>query len=341
MGYYRNGTMKRILFVSDTWHPQVNGVVTVLVNLINQLEARGYSCSIAHPGLFYTVPFPFYKEIRLAILPRSSLRAIIRRDRPDAIHIMTEGPLGIATRSVCRELKIPFTTSYHTHFHLLADKYLPGSQALVSSLLRRFHCTARRTIVSTEGLQRYLTDNGFLNTVVCPFGIDIDYFSDVNKLPLSNLQRPIFVYAGRVAKEKNIEEFLALQLPGTKIVIGDGPHKATLESRYDARFFGYKKNQEFVQWLASSDVMVFPSITDTFGLIILEALACGLPVAAHDAQGPRDILTNGVDGFMSNDLKYAAEQCLLIDRNKCRETARRYTWQSATDKFVDIISRFD
>lgn len=329
--------MKKIVIVTDAWHPQVNGVVTVFAALCPLLEKLGFSVSVIHPRLFRTVPMPFYPEIRLALFPRRHVGEILRELQPDAVHIATEGPLGWAARGEALVHGIPFTTSYHTQFQLHIEARVGGPflTPLVYTFLRIFHGKAVRTMVATESLKSTLEENGFKNLILWPFGVDTELFVRNPSPPLPEFPKPVFVYFGRVATEKNIEEFLEAKLPGTKLVIGDGPSRSQLEKKYagQARFLGYKRGQELVDWLSLSDVFVFPSRTETFGLVILEALACGVPVAAHDAIGPRDILTNGKDGIMGKDLAEAAQKALTLNRADCRATAEAYSWKHSAEVF--------
>ncbi|MDP1689886.1 MAG: glycosyltransferase family 1 protein [bacterium] len=329
--------MKKILLVTDAWAPQVNGVVRVQNAHIRALEARGCEVIVIEPGQFYTIPTPMYPEIRLALFARRRIAQMIEEVRPDAVHLMTEGPLGWAARSVCMKQGIPFTTWYHTHLQLYVNIRLRGLLRPINALLKRFHATAARTMVSTESLKRELESMGFKkNSVIVPLGVDVDHFVRNPTPPLPALPKPVFVYFSRIAPEKSPEEFLKLDLPGIKLVIGDGPDRAKLEKKYGRhnKFVGYKHGQELVNWLSLSDVFVFPSRTETFGLVVLEALACGLPVAAHSVIGPRDIITEGKDGYLDDDLRTAALKCLELSREDCRAKALQYSWEHSADAFI-------
>lgn len=331
--------MKRIIFVTDAWKPQVNGVVRVLDAFIPRLEERGYEVIVIEPGQFKTIAMPFYPEIRLALFARKRIEERLRELKPDAVHIATEGPLGWTARMACKRTGIPFSTWYHSHFQLYFDIRVRGLLAPVMAVVRLFHGLAEHTIVSTESLKRELERVGFKNLVVVPLGVDVEHFKRNPHPPLPALPGPVFVYFGRLAPEKSPEEFLKLDLPGTKLVIGDGPSRAELEKKYGAthRFVGYKMGQELVDWLSLADVFVFPSRTETFGLVTVEALACGIPVAAHDVLGPGDVITNGVDGYLSEDLRDAALKCLALSREDCRKTAEQYSWQHSTDRFAEVL----
>ncbi|MHB8660743.1 MAG: glycosyltransferase family 4 protein [Minisyncoccota bacterium] len=328
--------MKKILLVTDAWAPQVNGVVRVLNALLPLVKARGYEVTVIEPGQFRTVPLPLYPEIRLALFPRCRIEKVIDELKPDVVCIVTEGALGWAARAVCMKRGISFTTWYHSHFQLYVNARLHGFLRPVYTLIRRFHSTAQRTMVSTESLKKELESAGFKNMIVMPLGVDTKLFSRNPAPPLPTLPKPVFVYFSRLAPEKSPEEFLKLDLPGTKLVIGDGPLRKRLETKYGEKnkFVGYKYGQELVDWLSLADVFVFPSRTETFGLVALEALACGIPVAAHDVMGPRDIITAGKDGYVSNDLRTAALACLDLARDACRAKALQYSWERSADAFI-------
>ena len=330
--------MKKILLVTDAWAPQANGVVRVQNAHIAYLKARGYTIDIIQPEQFKTVPLLIiYPEIHLALFPRRRVARMINELKPDAIHIMTEGPLGWAARSICLKREIPFTTWYHSQYQLYVDVRLRGLLHPVDFLLRRFHSAAVRTMVSTESLKKDLELKGFKNVVVVPLGVDIELFvRNPSPTTLPSLQKPVFVYFGRLAVEKSPEEFLKLELPGTKLVLGDGPLRRKLEKKYpEAFFFGrYEVGKKFVDLLSLCDVFVFPSRTETFGLVVLEALACGIPVAAHNVMGPRDSITEGEDGYLNENLREAALACLNLSPTDCRKKAERYSWEHSVDAFV-------
>lgn len=331
--------VKKILLVTDAWTPQVNGVVRVLLALIPILEARGYSVSVIEPGQFKTVSLPFYSEIRLALFAKRGIRKVIGELQPDVICLVTEGPLGWAARSVCKERGLPFLTWYHSHFQLYVDVRLHGLMRPIFAFIRRFHDAASHTMVSTESLKRELESTGFKNLLVMPLGVDTKLFTRNPAPLLPSLPKPVFVYFSRLAPEKSPEEFLKLKLPGTKLVIGPGPLRKKLERKYgkENKFVGPKKGQELVDWLSLADVFVFPSRTETFGLVALEALACGLPVAAHDVMGPRDIITEGKDGYLSDDLQEAALKCLELSPEDCRKKAEQYSWERSADAFIENL----
>ena len=330
--------MKKILLVTDAWAPQANGVTYVQDALIPRLKALGYDVAVIEPGQFrFGVPLPTYPEIRLALFTRRRVRAKIKEFKPDAIHIMTEGPLGWSARAACLKEGIPFTTWYHTQLHMYVDIRLRGLLRPIYVLLRRFHASAIRVMVSTESLKKELEATGFKhNIVIVPLGVDVDLFTRNSNPPLPPLPKPVFVYFGRIAPEKSPEEFLKLKLPGTKLVLGGGPLLPELQKKYpDVLFYGrYTVGKAFVEQLSLCDVFVFPSRTETFGLVVLEALACGIPVAAYDVMGPRDIITNGKDGYIGADLRDSALRCLYLKADDCRKKAEQFSWEHSADVFL-------
>ena len=333
---YNRPMIRKIALVTDGWHPVVDGVVRALDTQKQTLEKRGIEVFVIHPGLFRTVPMPFDYQVRLSLFPRKRMRQLLTSQPFDAIHVATEGTLGWAARAVCRSLQLPYTTAHHTNLALYVRiRVMRGLDALIYAYLRKFHSRAARLMLATGTLRDNLASHGFKNLAVVPFGVDTDLFKpNPNAAPLP-YPKPIFTYMGRLAPEKNVEEFLQLDLPGSKLVIGRGESEETLKTNYpNAVFLGYKDGQELADLLSSSDVFVFPSRTETFGLSILEALACGVPAVAHDEMGPRDIITDGVDGFLTEDLKGAAMKALSLPRDACRQKALQYTWNKGIDAFV-------
>jgi glycosyltransferase involved in cell wall biosynthesis len=329
----------KLAIVTDAWRPQVNGVVTTLSRTSATLAALGHEVEVFSPDGHYTIPCPTYPEIRLALLPRKRLGDALERYDPDAIHVATEGPLGMSAVGHCRASELAFTTSYHTQFPQYVRKRVPIPEEWTYALLRRHHGFARRTLVATEQQRRELVAHGFRNVVLWSRGVDTQLFRPRGREHLK-LPRPVFVYLGRVAVEKNIGAFLDLSLQGTKVVIGDGPDRAALEARYrDAVFLGYRFGTQLAEALSSADVFVFPSRTDTFGLVMLEAMACGTPVAAYPVTGPIDVVRPGVTGALDEDLGKAALAALTIDRDGCRREARGYTWERASTQFFGHLVR--
>src|SRR5262245_20238023 len=324
----------RISIVSDAWFPQVNGVVTTLSTVGKELVEMGHQLQVVSPDRFKTIPCPTYPEIRLAVGAGRGVEDILDSARASAIHIATEGPLGLAARSYCLRRKIPFTTSFHTRFpeYLHARTRIPV--CLTYPAVRWFHAAARRTMVATQTLREELSQRGFRNLVPWFRGVDTERFRPRDKGFLT-FRRPIYLYVGRLAVEKNIRAFLELNLEGTKLVVGDGPESASLASKYpQAHFTGAKFGEELARYFAASDVFVFPSRTDTFGLVMLEALASGIPVAAYPVPGPKDVIGNSQVGVLSEDLGQAAVRCLKISPSICREFAVQFSWKACAESFV-------
>lgn len=330
----------RISIVTDAWHPQTNGVVRTLNTTRNMLLNQGYHVQVIEPGMFSSFPCPTYPEIRLAWRPGKTIDEQLRKFQPEAIHIATEGPLGMAARSLCLRRDWPYTTSYHTQFPEYVRARVPIPLRLSYAWLRRFHGRAARTMVATPSMQRQLEARGFKHLVRWSRGVDVELFRPRVDRVL-DLPRPIAMYLGRVAVEKNIEDFLALDLPGTKLVVGDGPARAELQAKYpQAVFVGYKFGEDLAAHVAVADVMVFPSRTDTFGLVLLEAMACGVPIAAYPVTGPIDVVREGVTGSLNEDLQAATLAALKMERAACRDHALGYTWEQATGQFLGNLQPF-
>lgn len=325
---------RSVAIVTDAWQPQVNGVVNTLQHTRDNLSALGHRVEMLTPAGFRTVPCPSYPEIRLSLQPYGRLHGRLDFLQPDHIHIATEGPLGLAARRYCLRNGLAFTTSYHTQFPEYIRKRVPVPLGVSYAFVRRFHRAAIRTMVATASQEALLRKWRFGNIVRWSRGVDTDIFSPEEREPLG-VPRPLFTYAGRVAVEKNLEAFLELDLPGSKCVIGDGPDLAKLKRRWPGVLFaGYRFGRELARYLASADVFVFPSLTDTFGLVMLEALACGVPVAAFPVTGPLDVVINGETGVLDTDLRRAALAALDLDRRRCREEALRHTWEAASRQFL-------
>lgn len=328
--------MTSILIVTDAWTPQVNGVVRSLESVVGELTAMGVRVEILSPSEFPTIPCPSYPEIRLSLTHRPAVRKRILEHGCDHLHIATEGPLGLLAASAARGIGVPYTTSYHTRFpeYLAARWPLPLRWSY--AWLRRFHNFGSGCMVATETLMEDLEGRGFRNLMRWSRGVDSDLFRPIGQSVLpDHLPRPIFLTIARVAIEKNIEAFLDLALPGTKVVIGDGPRLARLRRTYpDVVFTGQKQGAELAGLCASADVFVFPSRTDTFGLVLLEALSCGVPVAAYPVTGPRDIVGDSGVGVLSEDLRQAALSALRIPRDRCREHALRFSWRLSAREFL-------
>lgn len=331
----------KIAIVTDAWFPQTNGVVKTLVTTADRLRRLGHEVCMIEPGQFRTFACPTYPEIRLAWFPYRQLARLLCELVPDAVHIATEGTLGTAARKWCLRQRMEFTTSYHTQFPEYVRARAPIPLSLSYAHLRRFHGAATRTMTATPSLQRQLETRGFRNIVRWTRGVEVELFKPGDKHYLS-YPRPIAIYVGRVAVEKNIEAFLRFRWSGTKVVVGDGPARRALQAQYPATIFvGYKHGEELASHIAAADVFVFPSRTDTFGLVLLEALACGVPVAAYPAIGPVDVVQSGVTGVLDQDLRTAALAALQIDPNRCRAHALEHTWEAATEQFLNNLAPRD
>jgi glycosyltransferase involved in cell wall biosynthesis len=283
-----------------------------------------------------SIPAPSYPEIRLAVWPGPHILREMRRFSPQAIHIPTEGPLGLAMWRYCRHRRVPFTTSYHTRYPEYLRARWPIPIDVSYAWLRRFHGAAARTFVASGSLNSQLSERGFKHLHLWRRGVDLNRFRPGASHPeVAQLPRPVMAYVGRLAVEKNIDAFLRVQVPGTKLVIGDGPQRAELAARHpEVKFVGYRHGEELANMVGSADVLVFPSLTDTFGLTMIEALACGVPVAAFPVPGPIDVIEQGVTGVLHEDLAVAVRSALKLNRSVCAQRATAFTWDAATDQFL-------
>jgi glycosyltransferase involved in cell wall biosynthesis len=326
----------RILLATDAWSPQINGVVRTYQRLKRELADAGVELIVLGPENFRCVPCPSYPEIGLALPDRRHCAALIDRARVDAIHIATEGPVGWMTRHYCLRRKLPFTSSFHTRFADYVSARWPIPESWVYAFQRRFHARSAGVMVATKSLAADLSARGFERLLPWTRGVDTHLFRPSGRRLFG--EGPVFLYVGRVAVEKNIEAFLRLDLPGVKVVVGDGPQLADLMARYrNAVFTGVREGEDLAACYASADVFVFPSRTDTFGMVMLEAMASGVPVAAYPAIGPKDLVTPGVSGVLSSDLGAAARAALTLDRDGVRSAAEAFTWQAAARLFLANI----
>lgn len=339
----------RIIVVTDAWKPQLNGVVRTLATLKDELDRLGHRPTYITPELFSTIPCPTYPEIRLSLAPSRRLGRMIEDARPEAIHISTEGPLGWAARSFCLRHRLPFSSAYHTKFpeYIHARTRMPLSWSY--AVLRRFHGKSSSVMVASASIEDELHAAGFERMRRWTRGVDTVLFrphADEEIVALAPqaaaMPKPLFVYVGRVAVEKNIGAFLALDLPGSKMVVGDGPMFDELRRKNaDVLFVGAKQGAELAAHFAAASVFVFPSRTDTFGLVMLEAMASGLPVAAFPVPGPLDVLGNAPVGVMNNDLGSAARAALAVPREACREYALNFSWEASARQFLSNLAPFD
>lgn len=333
----------RILIVTDAWEPQVNGVVRTLKSTRRELERLGHEVQMLTPEGFRTLPCPTYPDIRLSLLPGRQVRRRIAAFAPQAIHIATEGPLGIAARAYALNHRLPYTTAYHTRFpeYVHARTRLP--LPITYRFLRWFHGAAEAVMVPTEVVRRDLLAHGFPSSKVVLWsrGVDLDIFKPGPAME-HTLRPPVFLYVGRVAVEKNIEAFLRLDLPGSKWVAGDGPALAKLKAEFpEVRFTGVMNQQQLATLYNAADVFVFPSRTDTFGLVLLEAMACGCPVAAYPVTGPVDVIGDSPAGALDTDLRTAALRALKIDRGAARRHAETFSWEACTRQFLAHLHPFN
>jgi glycosyltransferase involved in cell wall biosynthesis len=330
----------RILIVSDAWKPQVNGVVRTLSTIAGELSAMGHTVEVVGPDRFPTLPCPTYPDIRLSLFPGRRLARIIEAFAPDALHIATEGPLGLAARRWAVRRGCAFTTAFHTRFPEYVNARIGIPPGWLYAWLRRFHGAGQGIMVATASLREELAARGFSRIRNWSRGVDLDLFTPAPREAWAGLPRPIFIYVGRVAVEKNIRAFLALDLPGSKVVVGGGPQLASLKRDFPSvHFAGPKFGADLARAYAGADVFVFPSLTDTFGLVILESLACGTPVAAFPVTGPKDVLAeaSGVVGAVDTDLRAAAMNALGASRVAARAHAERFSWQTCAETFLSHL----
>lgn len=329
--------MITILVATDAWHPQINGVVRSLEAVAREAKAFGAKLSFLTPQGFRSVPAPTYPDIRLSFCTPSMVRRRIEAIQPDYIHIATEGPIGWAVRAYCLRAGRAFTTSYHTRFPEYLSARFPIPERWSYAALRRFHNAGCGMMVTTPSLQRELEALGFEKILRWSRGVDTQLFRPREKSVLVDA-RPIFLYVGRVAVEKNIEAFLSLDLPGSKVIVGDGPQLASLSAKFPGiHFMGVRQGEALAEIYASADVFVFSSRTDTFGIVLLEALASGLPVAAYPVTGPADVVGGTDVGVLDDDLRAAALGALSISKEKCRDFALRHTWAASAEQFITNI----
>ena len=329
--------MMKIMIVTDAWEPQVNGVVRTLKQTMHELKKMGHVIEMITPLEFKTIPCPTYPDISLSLFPGRKVRQKMESFSPDAIHIATEGPLGIAARAYAIKNRLPFTTAYHTRFPEYVKARTSIPLAITYKFLRWFHDPSLAVMAPTDVVVKDLESYGFTNVVLWTRGVDLEVFKMQESKELDT-SHPIFLYVGRVAVEKNIEAFLELKLPGSKWVVGDGPALAGLKAKYpEVNYLGVLQQEKLAKVYAAADVFVFPSKTDTFGLVLLEAMACGLPVAAYPVTGPIDVIGDSNAGAMNNDLREACLEALTIPREVARAHAEKFSWQAASEQFANHL----
>jgi glycosyltransferase involved in cell wall biosynthesis len=335
----------KIALITDAWLPQVNGVVTTLIELVRSLEGSGHQVLVIHPAQFKTRPCPGYAGLDLALRPKPFLSQQLDEFSPDAIHIATEGPLGWAARSYCQRNRLQFTTAFHTKFPEILKAALHVPLWMGYALFRHFHKPSAGIMVPTRGVLEMLEKRGFKKLRSWTHGVDTDlfrFYGNARLYPrLENLERPVSLFVGRVSYEKNIETFLKLDIPGTKVVCGVGPLETSLKARFPkVRWLGLLAREELAKVYAAADVFVFPSRSETFGLVMLEAMACGTPVAAFPVDGPLEVVTAGEvhqGGSLHTDLKQAFTTALTIPRSEARERALSFSWKAAGQLFQDHL----
>ncbi len=332
----------RIAMVTDAWFPQINGVVRTLNRVREEVEGLGHEVSVVSPADFKTFPCPTYPEIRLALNPGRGVKRLLEGVGPEAIHVPTEGPLGLAARNYCVKRGLPFTTSYHTRFPEYVAARGPVPVSWGYRFMRWFHRPSAGIMVATPSLKRELGERGFDQLKQWSRGVDLELFRPrPDEPPILDLPRPVFAYVGRVAVEKNIEAFLKLDLPGSKLVVGGGPQLDSLRKAYpQATFVGPKEGESLARHYVLGDVFVFPSRTDTFGLVLLEAMASGVPVAAYPVTGPLDVVGDSGAGVLDEDLAKAAVAALEIDRTKVRAYAELFSWRACAEQFLGYLAPF-
>jgi len=335
----------RIALLTDAWLPQVNGVVRTLTETIGLLQEWGHEVLVVHPGLFKrTVALPRYPEVRLSVFPGRDITRLLEGFRPDTIHVVTEGTIGLTARRYCLSRRLPFTTSFHTHFAKYGRHYFFVPLSVTYRLMRWFHGAAERTLVPTQGVLDELVSQGFdpRKLVVWTRGVDTSVFRPHLKSdfePYAHLPRPVYLYCGRIAREKNTEAFLDMRVDGSKVAVGDGPERDSLQRKYpEAVFVGYKHGEDLAQHFSGADVFVFPSRTDTFGVVMLEAMACGLPVAAYPVTGPIDVVRQGVTGILDENLAEASRRALSLEPQDCRDQAIEYSWEKCARAMLENLA---
>ena len=325
----------KVLIITDAWFPQVNGVVTTYTNVIAELRKLNLDVEVVHPAFFFSIPLPFYPEIKAATNPWKVIK-LIKRANADYIHIATEGPLGLLARVYLSHKKIPFTSAIHTKFPEYLKTHIGFPLSFTYALMRWFHSRSINVLVNTESHKSELEKRGFKNLALWSRGIDFNQFSN-NSLEVH--LKDYLLYVGRVSKEKNIEAFLSLKTNFDKVVVGDGPYKKKLQKKFPlVKFVGCKSGPELSAWYRNAKVFVFPSKTDTFGIVMIESLASGVPVAAYPVTGPLDIIQEGINGSLNDDLGCAISNAMQINREDCINSAQAYKWKNVAEQFLNTLN---
>ncbi|WP_299581789.1 glycosyltransferase family 1 protein [uncultured Microbulbifer sp.] len=328
----------KILIATDTYPKQLNGVSRVLEKTMKELAVRGHQVKLVSVDEFFSIPLPGYREIRVAIFPGSRLTRIVDDFAPDAIHIMTEGPIGFAMQGYCKKRELKFTTSWLSRLSEYASLRYKIPVNWLHKLLVKFHQAASQTMVTTESMENEARALGIERVVRWRRGVELDKFHPIKTDVFSGLPRPIMLNVGRVAVEKSLDRFLSINTPGTKVIVGDGPQLGDLKNKFpEVIYLGVKEGKALTECYSGADVFVFPSLTDTFGLVNLEALACGLPIAAYPVTGPRDIIGDAPVGAMDKNLAVAIQRALLYNSDDCIARAKTFSWDIATDDFLSNL----
>ena len=335
-----NAGALRILIVTDAWEPQVNGVVRTLKMTRRELERRGHRVGIVSPLEFRSFPCPTYPEISLAVTHAAELARRIDRFAPDCLHIATEGPLGWLARRIALRRRWPFTTAYHSRFPEYVHARFRIPPHWTYAALRRFHNAACATLAPTPAIVHDLRTRGFHGARLWSRGVDLEVFSDQGERPPRATDAPVFLYVGRLAVEKQVDAFLRLDLPGERWIAGEGPERRRLQAAHPrARWLGLLDGPALARLYRAADVLVFPSVTDTFGLVMIEAMACGTPVAAFPVSGPLDVIGRSGAGVMHADLREACLRALDVPRELARRRAEEFSWEAATGQLLEALRR--
>lgn len=331
--------MKKLLIVTDTYTGQINGVVTTLENTVREMKTRGYEVKVIEPKQFFNFSCPIYKEIDIALPTKSKIEKIIDDFNPDYIHISTEWLIGILTRKILKKKGLSWSSSFHTRFPEYMEERFGFGKELIWKIMRRVYKDDQIILTTTNTMKEIMIENGIQEDKIKIWsrGVDENLIVENNRTNSSS-DFPVLLNVGRVSVEKNLEDFYKLKFPGRKIQVGSGPMLEYYKEKYpDVEFVGPKKGKELFEFYKNSDVFVFPSKSDTFGLVMIEAMRCGLPVAAFPVTGPIDVIDDNITGVMSDNLGWAVQKCFELDKNKVRQVSKKYSWKNATDIFESTL----